>query len=427
MRFLFLLLLTACAIAAHAEPIAADRIVAVVNSDAITLNELKARVAQVERQLAGQNAQPPARDVLVQQVLERMIVDRAQAQLAKDSGIRVGDDELDAALRRIAEANRMTLADFKTAVTKDGVLWARFREEIREEILVSRVKEREVDSRITVSDGEVDNYLANVASVGDANVQVNLAHVMVRIPENASPEQLAKLQAKASQALSLLRGGENFAKVAASFSDAPDALSGGQLGMRPVDRLPSLYADAIRSLKTGELSNLLRSPVGFHIIKVIEKRGGVEDLPTLRQTHARHILIRVNEVVSESEARQKLASLKERLDHGGDFAELARLHSNDLSASKGGDLGWLYQGDTVPDFEKAMDSLKPGEVSQPIQTPFGWHLIQVLERRNDEATPERKRLAARQALRERKAAEAYDDWLRQLRDRTYVEYKLEDK
>lgn len=408
-------------------PIDADRIVAVVNDEAITMSELKSRQATVERQLQGQSGSLPPKDVLARQILERLIVDRAQLQMARDTGISVSDAELDAALRRIAEANRMPLNEFRERLEKDGMRWPSFREEVRQEITISRLRDREVDSRITVTDGEVANYLENVAANGDADAQVNLSHILIRTPEQATPEQLVRLSNKADQALAQLRAGEPFAKVAAAFSDSPDGLNGGVIGLRPVDRLPSLYAEASQKLQPGETSGVLRSPAGFHIIKLLERKGGVDALPALRQTHARHILIKVNEVVSDAEARHKVEGLRERLVNGADFAELAKLHSQDLSSTKGGDLGWLNQGDTVPEFEKAMDALKVGELSQPIKSPFGYHLIQVLERRTDEGSPERKRLAARQALRERKAEEAYDDWVRQLRDRTYVEYKLDEQ
>ena len=252
---------------------------------------------------------------------------------------------------------------------------------------------------------------------------------MLRVPEQATPDQLMRIGARAQAALDQIRRGENFAKVAASYSDAPDALSGGVMGTRPLDRLPALYADAVRNLKPGETSDILRSPAGFHIIKLIERQGGgsAKAAVALRQSRARHILIKVNELVSEAEARRKLVALKERLDNGADFAELARLHSNDLSAAKGGDLGWLYQGDTVPDFEKAMDALKINQISEPVQSPFGFHLIQVLERRTEDASAERQRLSARQVLRERKSDEAYQDWVRQMRDRAYVEYRSEER
>ncbi|GAB2180153.1 peptidylprolyl isomerase [Denitratisoma sp. agr-D3] len=408
-------------------PIEADRLVAVVNDDVVTLSELNARVLGVERQLKSQNTPLPDRAVLTRQILERLIVDRAQLQMARESGISVSDGELDAALRRIADANRLPIAEFRSRLEKDGVRWSRFRDEVRNEILMARLREREVDARVVVTDGEVDNYLANMSANGDADVQFNLAHILIRAPEQATVEQLTRLSNKADQAMAQLRRGEPFAKVAAAFSDAGDAMAGGVIGLRPKDRLPGLYADAAQKLKPGEVSEVLRSPAGFHIVKLLERKGGADALPAIPQTHARHILIKVNELVSDSEAKRKLEVLRERIVNGGSFAELAKLHSNDLSSAKGGDLGWLNQGDTVPEFEKAMDALKINEISQPIKSPFGYHLIQVLERRTDEGSPERKRLAARQALRERKADEAYDDWLRQVRDRAYVEYRLDDK
>ena len=418
------------------EPVEVDRIIAVVNDEAITAFELRARLAKVENQLRGQNVQLPPRDVLERQLLERMITDRVQLQFAKETGLRISDIELDAAMRRIAEGNRLSLQEFRAALEKDGIPWAKFREEIREEIVLSRLRDREVESRTVVSDGEIDNYLAN-PDQGDnvGNIEVQTAHIVLRVPEQASPDQLMRIGARAQAALDQLRRGENFAKVAATYSDAPDGLSGGAMGTRPLDRLPALYADAIKKLKPGEVSDILRSPAGFHIVKLIDRQSdagtrsaaSLKLAQALKQTHARHILIKVNELVSEAEAKRKLVALKERIDNGADFAELARLNSNDLSAAKGGDLGWLYQGDTVPDFEKAMDALKINQTSEPVQSPFGFHLIQVLERRTEDATAERQRLAARQVLRERKSDEAYQDWVRQMRDRAYVEYRVEDR
>ncbi|NJD36491.1 MAG: molecular chaperone SurA [Betaproteobacteria bacterium] len=435
-RLLLLCLLSALSFTqAHAQtgraqPLEVDRIIAVVNDEAITAYELRARMATVERQLREQKVQLPPRKVLEQQLLERMITDRVQLQFAKETGLRIPDLELDAAMRRIAENNKLSLQDFRTALEKDGIAWAKFREEIRDEIVLARLREREVQSRIVVSDGEIDNYLANpdTGSAGD-NVEVQTAHIILRVPEQASPDQLMRIGARARAALDQIRRGENFAKVAASYSDAPDGLSGGAMGSRPLDRLPALYADAVKKLKPGEVSDILRSPAGFHIVKLIDQKslGGAKPAATLKQTHARHILIKVNELVSEAEAKRKLVALKERLDNGADFAELARLHSNDLSAAKGGDLGWLYQGDTVPEFEAAMDALKINQISQPVQSPFGFHLIQVLERRTEDATNERQRLAARQVLRERKSDETYQDWVRQIRDRAYVEYRVEER
>ena len=414
-------------VAQTAKAVTADRIVAVVNDEAITANELHTRLNSVERQLRGQGTQLPPRNVLEAQLLERMIMDRVQLQFAKETSTRVDDAQLDAALRRIADNNRMSQPEFKTALEKDGINWVKFREDIREEILISRLREREVDNKISVSEGEIDNYLANPQLAVGGNEDMHLAHILLRVPEQASPDQLLRIRARAEQALLQVRRGDDFGKVAASFSDAPDALQGGSLGFRPVDRLPGLYAEAGQKLKPGEASDILRSAAGFHILKLIERRGTEKKVQPVRQTHARHILIKVNEVVSEAEARRKLLVLAERIANGGDFAELARLNSNDLTSAKGGDLGWLYPGDTVPDFEKAMDALAPKEVSAPVQTPFGWHFIQVLERRVEDASPDRQRQAARMALRERKSDEAYQDWLRQMRDRAYVELRLEEK
>ena len=429
------LLFCLCIVPVHAQnrralPVEVDRIIAVVNEEAITAFELRARLAMVERQLRTQNVQLPPRDALEWQLLERMITDRVQLQFAKETGLRISDIELDAAMRRIAEGNRLSLQDFRAALERDGLVWTKFREEIRDEIALSRLREREVESRILVSDGEIDNYLANPDQGGTtANVEVQTAHIVIRVPEQASPDQLMRIGARAQAALDQIRRGESFAKVAASYSDAPDGLTGGVMGSRPLDRLPSLYADVVKNLKPGEVSDILRSPAGFHIVMLISRSGdgAGKKVVALKQTRARHILIKVNEVVSETEARRKLVALRERLENGADFAELARLNSNDLSAAKGGDLGWLYQGDTVPDFEKAMDALKLNQVSEPVQSPFGFHLIQVLERRTEDATAERQRLAARQVLRERKSDEAYQDWVRQIRDRAYVEYRSEDR
>jgi peptidyl-prolyl cis-trans isomerase SurA len=422
----FLLLVPALGHAQARQPIPIDRVIAVVNDEAITQHELRDRLATIERQLRGRGTPLPPRDVLEKQILERLIVDRVQMQFAKEIGLRIADAELDAALRRIAENNRLSLADFRAALDKDGIDWRRFREEIRAEMTIARLRDREVDSRIVVADGEIDNYLAHPEQANQ-NAVVALGHIIVRVPEQVDAARLAKLRARAEEALARIKAGQDFGQVAASYSEAPDAMAGGLIEPRPLDRLPTLYADAVAGMKSGEVSGILRSPAGFHIVKLVAREGGAAIGGTIRQTRARHILIKVSELISSEEARHKLVGLKERLDNGADFAELARLYSNDLSAAKGGDLGWLYEGDTVPDFERAMDALKIGEISKPVQSPFGWHLIQVIERKQAEAGDERKRMMARQALRERKSDEAYEDWLRQLRDRAYVEYRLEER
>ena len=413
---------------AHAAPIReVDRIVAVVNDEVITLYELKSRVAQAERQLRAQNVQLPPADILEKQMLERMITDRVQLQMAKETSLRVDDLTLERAISRIAESNKLSLGDFRAALEKDGISWSKFREEVRNEMTVVRLREREVDSRIQVSDAEIDNFLASGEKAGASSEQFLVSHILLRAPDQAGPEQLQRLKAKAEDIVVQLNAGADFAKLAASYSDAPDALDGGSLGWRGPDRMPTLFFETVASMQPGQVSGVLRSPAGMHIVKLVERKGGTLLGQKLQQTHARHILIKTSELVSDAEARRRLIALKERIDNGADFAELARLHSNDLSAAKGGDLGWIYAGDTVPEFERTMDALKPGQVSEPVQSSFGWHLIEVIERRVDEVSDERKRLLARQALRERKAEEAYEDWVRQQRDRAYVEYRLEDR
>lgn len=415
----------------QAEPsdvVEVDRIVAVVNSDAITLFELRSRTEQAIAQLRGRNVTPPPREDFERQVLERMIYERVQLQHAEETQMRIDDRMLEAALGRIAESNNMNATQLRSAVERDGIPWPRFREDIRKEIILSRLRDREVESRVVVTEGEIDNYLANPERKADQREEFNVSHILLRVPEGASPETLMRLKARADAAMEQLAKGEDFARVAASYSDAPDALSGGSLGWRPLDRLPQLFADMLPNLKPGQVSEVMRSPAGFHIMKLVEKRGGAGASDArVSQTRARHILIKTSEVVNDAEARRRLISIKERLDNGGDFEELARSNSQDLSAAKGGDLGWLYPGDTVPEFEKVMNALEPGKTSEPVQSPFGWHLIQVVERRVEDVSTERQRAAARLALRERKAEEVYQDWVRQLRDRAYVEIRLNDE
>lgn len=408
------------------QPIEADRVIAVVNNEAITQYDLRTRIASVESNLKRQGTAMPPAQVLQRQVLERIIMDRLQVQSATELGLKISDSELDMAMRRIAENNKMTLESFKQALEKDGIPWAKFREEIRQEITVARLRDREVDSRITISEAEIDNYLASAEARGD-NAEYLISHIIVRLPEQAGPDQIARLRSRASEAQQRLQQGEDFAKVAATFSDAPDALSGGNIGVRTIDRLPTLYADAVGKLQPGQVSDILRSAAGFHIIKLVDKRGGKLAPKSTRQTHASHILIKTTELVSDAEARRKIDEIKGKLDNGGNFSELAKQYSGDASATRGGDLGWLDQGATVPEFEKAMDALPLNKISDPVKSPFGWHLILVTERRVTEGGKDQLRLAARQTLRERKSDEAYEDWLRQLRDKAYVEYRLEER
>ncbi len=414
------------------QPVLIDAIAVVVNTDVITLKEIEERLRLVEQRLKRQNIQLPPREVLQKQLLERMIVNRAQMQLARETGIRIDDLLLDRAIARIAEQNKLNVQAFRDQLEGDGLSFARFREEVREEITLQRLREREVDNKIQITDAEIDNFLAAAAGNAEGGQsEINIAQILVRVPEKATPEQIAERRKRADEALAQLNSGAEFAKVAASFSDAGDALSGGELGWRSASRLPQLFLDATEKIKEGEIAPLVRSANGFHILKIIGRRSAnmvkAGAGTVVQQTLARHILIKVNQIVPASEARRKLIELKERLDNkAAKFEELARLYSNDGSASKGGDLGWIYPGDTVPEFERAMNALKPGEVSGPVESPFGYHLIEVIERKSEEISRERQRLIARQALREQKLEESYEDWLRQLRDRAYVEYRLDD-
>jgi len=410
---------------AKAAPQDIDRIVAVVNNAVITEYELKKRVDQVIRQLASQKTPSPPRRTLEKQLLERLINERALMQIAEDTNIRFEGAVLDRAVARIAQQNNLSPEEFRKALEADGSDFAAFREQIRSEMTISRLKEREVDNKVVVTDAEIDNFLANPALDANQQDEYNLAHILILAPEGASPEKLAELRAKAEKAQADLQAGTHFSQVSAAYSDAQNALQGGSLGWRSEGQLPSLFAKVVRTLKQGESSAVIQSPNGFHIVKLVDKRGKNIQL-VVKQTHARHILVKTNEVVSDDDARNRLALLKERIENGTDFAELAKLHSDDLSANRGGDLNWLNPGDTVPEFERAMDALKLGQVSDPVRSPFGWHLIQVQERRDQDVTQERKRLEARRALRERKAEEAFEDWVRQARDRAYVEYRLEE-
>jgi peptidyl-prolyl cis-trans isomerase SurA len=410
----------------RAGPQLIDRIVAVVNTEVITQRDLAERMALVGTQLKRQGTSAPPQDVLERQVLERMIMDRVQVQFARDTGLRVDDLQVDRTVQMIAENNKLTLAEFRGALEREGVSFDRFRENIRNEIVISRLREREVDSKIQIGESDIDNFLSELQGA-DAGAQFDLSHILVRVPENASPEQVDARLRRAQEALAKARGGADFGELAVSYSDSPDALKGGGMGWRERDRLPELFADALVTLKVGDVTDVLRSPAGFHILRLNDRRGGGGSF-MVEQTRARHILARVNELVSEADARRKVTVLRQRIVDGANFAELARLNSDDtVSAQRGGELGWTVPGDLVPEFERAMSALKIGEVSQPVRTPFGYHLIEVEERRTADLSADRKRIEARRVLRDRRADEAYHEWLRQLRDRSFVDLRLEER
>jgi peptidyl-prolyl cis-trans isomerase SurA len=403
-----------------------DRVIAIVNDEALTQYDVNERKRAVLEQMKAQKVTPPATDVLEKQLLERLITERALMQYAKETGVRVDDTQVERTIARIAQDSKLSLDDFRKAVEREGVPFAKYREDMRNEMIIQRLREREVEGRVNVSDAEVDHLLATMDAQSGGDVEYRIAHVLVVVPDQASPDQIEAKSRRAEEALKLIRAGTDFAQVAAGFSDAGDALQGGNLGWRAPARLPTVFADPVRGLNPGEVSGVLRSASGFHIVKLLEKRS--RNTPTVvDQTRTRHILVKVNEGTSDSEAKTKIERIKERIDLGAKFDEQAKLNSEDGSAVKGGDLGWISPGDTVPDFERAMNQLKPGEVSAPVRSPFGWHLIQVQERRTQDVTVERRRDQARQALRQRKSDEVFQDWVRQTRDRSYVEIRLDDR
>ncbi|HEX9395215.1 MAG TPA: peptidylprolyl isomerase [Burkholderiales bacterium] len=423
-----LVVLAVLPLAAGAQKIVlVDRIVAVVAKEVITFSELNEAVAAAERQLRRQGTQAPPREVLERQMLERMVLDRAQLQMARDTGIRVDELQVDRAVQRVAESNKMTLVEFRQALERDRVPFDLWRQELREQILLSRLREREVDEKIQVSDTEVDLFLEDQRSRRGASAEYNVSHILVRVPEQASPERIQAARAKADKIIAEARAGGEFGRLAASYSEAFDALQGGTLGWRTHDRLPEAFAVVLERMKPGEVSDVVRSAAGMHVLRLNDRRGATA-VAGVQQTRLRHILIRVSETVSEADARRRLTDLRSRITAGrADFGEVARAQSDDATAARGGELDWVYPGDTVPEFERALQGLALGEVSEPVRTPFGFHLIQVLERRSADLSSERQRLVARQALRERKADEAYQEWLRQLRDQVYVELRLDER
>ena len=403
-----------------------DRIVAIVNKEVITQFELADRVERVQKELQRRGTSSVSRSELEQQVLDRLVVEKVQLQYARESGMRVDDLELDRTVNRVAENNKLSLTEFRQRLEGDSIPFDKFREELRNEILLSRLRDREVMSKLVVSESEIDNLILEQSEKKDVGTEFNVAHILVRVPEQATPAQVEARRARAEEVVRRLKDGTDFAQLAATYSDAQDALQGGVIGWRSRQRLPELFMEALTGLNVGGVSGVFRSPAGFHVIKLLEMRGAGAPL-MVEQAHVRHILVRTNDLVSENEAKRKLLGLRERIVNGVDFTELARLNSDDGSASRGGDLGWVYPGDTVSEFERAFVELKLLEVSQPVKTPFGWHLIQVLERRTADVSSDRKRVEARKALLDRKGDEAYQEWLRQLRDRAYVELRLEEQ
>jgi peptidyl-prolyl cis-trans isomerase SurA len=403
----------------------ADYIVVVVNSEPITNNEVQREVQRLMQQLAQQRRPLPDRKELTRQVLENLINQKAQLHSASETGIRVDDAAVDLAVQNIARQNQIDVAELQRRLAQDGVLFSQFRAQLREQLILTRLREREVEPGVRVSDLEVDQYLRDQQNNQDsASVEINLAQILVSVPDSATAGQIDVLRAKAQRALERARAGEDFAALVREFSDAADRSNGGQLGLRTADRYPPLFLEATQNLGVGSISGLVRSGAGFHILKVLEKKSAGLPAMTVTQSRARHILLRVSPQLSESAAREKLSEFKRRIVAGqADFAELARNNSQDGSAAQGGDLGWANPGMFVPEFEDAMNRLEPGQIADPLVSRFGIHLIQLMERRNTTLSPREQREAVRSMLREKKLDEAYASWAQDLRGRAYVEMR----
>ena len=404
---------------------AADYIVAVVNSEPITNNEVRAKLVRAEQQLTQQGAALPPRGELATQVLERLISDKAQLQLARTSGLRVDDNAVESAVLGVARQNQISAEELRRRLVVDGISYNQFRADLRDEILVSRLRQRELESRVVITEQNIDQFLREQQeSTGLTAPEINLAQILVAVSENATPQQLAALQAKALQAADRAKAGTDFGVLANEMSDSPTRATGGQMGLRSAERYPPLFVEATKNLPVGGIAGPVRSEAGFHILKMVEKKQAGTPGMNVTQTRARHILLRVTPVLNERAVSEKLADVKKRIAAGqSDFATQARQVSEDASAKDGGDLGWTSPGAFVPEFEQVMNSLAPGQISEPLTSRFGVHLIQVLERRDTELSKRDQREMARNALRELKQEEAYTLWAQEVRGRAYVEYR----
>ena len=407
-------------VAAKAEKI--NGIAAVVNDDIITTLELNSQIKNIKTQLRTQNAQLPPENILRKQVLEREILKQIQLQLAHATGIRIDDNELNATLSRIADQNNVSLREFRNLLESEGFKFPEFRENIRDDMILARLRQREVNNRITISDQEIQNFLATQATQGNIDDEYDISHILISAPEAASAEQIEKTLARANKVLDKLNSGADFQQVAISDSDGQNALEGGKLGWRKAGQLPTLFSNIVIHMKAGDHSELIRSSSGFHIIKLNEKRSSEKHI--IVQTLARHILLQPNELNTEMDVITRLRQLRERILAGDSFEEIATSHSEDrTSATQGGSLGWVSPGQMVPQFESTMNSLKISEISEPFQSQFGWHIVQVQDRRDVDNSEQFSKNKAREFIRQRKTDEIAETWLRQLREEAFVEIK----
>jgi peptidyl-prolyl cis-trans isomerase SurA len=426
-KLCFSLFITAALLSSHfvsARVDTTDRVVAIVNKGVITLRELDRKIQSVKRNLARQNIPAPSEDTLRTQVLDRMITDMVQVQYAQQAGIEVDDMQLNQAISQIAEQNKQSLPQFRASLAQQGYDFNEFRHEVRQDMLINRMREREIESRVFVSEGEVTDWLKNQGT--RKNNEYELAQILIPLSENADTQQQQQAQQKIDMAKRELARGASFASVAAKYSASPEAMQGGSLGWRPGASLPPSFVQLLDSLPVGGITEPIRTHIGVHLFKLLNRRTPSTHA-VVTQTHARHILIRTNEFVAEADALQRAKQIQERLQNGAKFEELARLYSEDPSAGKGGDLGWVNPGETVPEFEQAMDALSAGQISGPVRTQFGIHIIMVLERRQQDVGKERERMQVRTELRQRKAEEQYQNWVMQLRDSAYIKINLNEK
>lgn len=422
---ILLLLLTTASLPAPSHAASGDlldRIVAVVNEDVILQSELDAQLARISAQLNQQGVALPPHNIFVQQVMQRMIINELQLQRAELGGVIISDDMLNQYLSRIAEQNGLTLADMPAAMARDGVNYADYREDLRKQITIDTLQRIDVLQRISVNDREIDQYLA--AQDDGGNREYHLAQIFIALPNNPSPEEITSKQQRAEQVLGILQDGGDFAETAVAYSDGQQALQGGDLGWRPQAQIPSALATAVVDLNTNEISDILRSPSGFHIIKLLGTRSAGEQAIVITQPHARHILIKTNALVTDTQARTKLTALRQQILGGADFAKLARENSDDTSAAQGGDLGWSNPGEYVPEFEQTLEDLQPGEISQPFKTQFGWHIVQLLDRRQQDMTDTVRRNRAARAIQQRKFEEQLPIWMQKLWDEAYLEFQI---
>ncbi|MBD9363643.1 peptidylprolyl isomerase [Methylomonas fluvii] len=401
-----------------------DRIVAVVEEDVILDRELNNEVGAIVSKLRSNNVTMPPEYVLRKQVLERMVVDKLQRQLAAKSGVQVSDEMLSASVADIASRNGLSVESFRNELAKQGMDYKAFEDNLRNEIIINQLRGREIGSRVKVTDAEVLHYMETQSKAGQSNSQYHLGHILIAVSEAASATAIQKAKDKADQVIADLRGGKDFKQVAVSVSDDDNALKGGDLGWRSIGQIPSLFTDVVTTMNQGDVSEAIRSPSGFHIIKMLETEGAGQHIVT--KTKVRHILIKTNELVDDAEAQKRLIALRERINDGDDFANLARAHSDDKgSAINGGSLDWVGPGALVPPFEEAMNKLAINEISQPVQTQFGWHMIQVLGRENQDNSEQFKKDKIREEIRKRKIEEETELWLRRLRDEAFVEIDLD--